>query len=116
MSECRQEARVITKGGFPVTEEIQLYRALIAKKGISNQLVKVAEEASELAQAALKLMQSQDPVEFSQRRRDLAEEIADNQLLAEQLIDHYQLSDLIFYFRTLKLRKIKQLIGEETEQ
>lgn len=116
MSERRQEARVRTKGGFPVTEEIQLYRTLITKKGISNQLVKAAEEASELAQAALKLQQCQNPAEFNQHRRELAEEIADNQLTTEQLIDHYFLRDLIVYYRNLKHRKIKQLIGEETEQ
>lgn len=98
------------------TKQIQLYRALIAKKGISNQLVKAAEEASELAKAALKLQQSQNPAEFNQHRRELAEEIADNQLTTEQLIDHYQLGDLIVFYRNLKRRKIQQLIGEETEQ
>lgn len=91
----------------------KIYRALIQRFGIRRQVLKTAEESTELAQAALKLLQSQGPVEFKQRRRDLAEEIADVQIVTEQLIDHYDLSELIAYNRNMKLNKIKQLTEGE---
>jgi hypothetical protein len=91
--------------------ETSLYRQLIAKKGIQHQLNKCAEEAAELAKAALKLqyLTETDP-EYQEKRRDLAQEIADSQLTTEQMIDHFNLQDLIKYYRDMKLKRIQRII------
>lgn len=94
----------------------QLYIKLIEKYGINAQLIKTAEEAVELAKAALKLQQAHGTEQQEKWRRELAEEIADSQLLIEQLIEYFDLNDLITYYRHMKLQRIKMLIedGEAT--
>ena len=86
--------------------EIEIYRKSIEKWGINSQLNMLAEEASELTKAALKIQRTSNNTNM----RNLAEEIADVQICSEQIVDAFNLSDAVQTIRESKLSKLQKLL------
>jgi hypothetical protein len=90
---------------------IELYKQAIAKYGIPSQLNMLAEESAEQAKVALKLQRPSTPESpINLRILQLAEEIADVQICQEQIIDHFNLQDLIQFYRANKLSRLQCLV------
>ena len=79
--------------------------------GIDNQLVKLAEECGELIQAALKFREEKN----LERRRNLASELADVEILMEQVRMHLGDAD-IDGARTKKLSRLESRLNQAEDK
>ena len=85
---------------------IDLYKKLILKYGKEAQIIVAIEELSELQKELTKWLRGKGNI------CDVAEEIADVQIMLEQLEFMYACSKMIHKTKIDKLKRIKKLVGE----
>jgi NTP pyrophosphatase (non-canonical NTP hydrolase) len=88
---------------------MNIYKQAVAKFGIEKQLIKLAEECSELAQASCKQHLYGDNLD------NLAEEIVDVVMVITQITEHYDMDALLAKYDDLKIHKLRKLLAEEVE-
>ena len=87
-------------------EEKDILRAAIAKYGKSAQMLMVLEEMSELQKEICKAFRGKDNVE------EIADEVADVEIMLDQLKIIFQIEDEVWNHRRFKLaRLLKRLEG-----
>ncbi|PHM24614.1 hypothetical protein [Xenorhabdus ehlersii] len=89
-------------------DKTTLYQKAMQVWGYDKQLCKLAEEASELSAEACRVLN------FHGLENGLAEEIADVEIMIEQLRQN-GLGKAIEYHKTQKLHRIAELLGETYE-
>jgi NTP pyrophosphatase (non-canonical NTP hydrolase) len=86
-------------------ENQDLYKEVINKWGIDSQMLQLAEESLELSHAILKMRRKREKID------DVAEEIADVQIMIEQLhIIHDDLKEKVETMRKIKLERLKNRV------
>lgn len=80
--------------------EVIICKGIIDKKGYSNQVLKAAEELSELSQALCRFLQGED--------HNVEEEIADVEIMLNQLKIMFDIND-IEKWRDYKLKRLREL-------
>ena len=80
----------------------QLYEKALTKWGIGNQCIKLSEECGELVQAICKFSLKKG------RKSSVASEIADVQILCEQITYALNLKEDVLKYRNLKLKKVEK--------
>jgi len=99
-----------TTAGFLITgdtewTESKLYKKALDKYGFSSQIIMLAEECGELVQAISKLYRKGNP-------NPVYEEIADVQIMIEQVIQHYGEvgREQVHKYRQKKLARLEKMI------
>lgn len=88
--------------------EEEIFKKCLEKWGLQSQILMLAEEASELTQASLKVCRKivENPLE------NLAEEIADTELMIDEINFYLSLKPMISKFRQEKLERLEKTLGE----
>lgn len=94
--------------------ETDLFEKCFEKWGNESQFLMLIEECAELIQATNKDMLRNDP-ERSLRERfeHFAEELADTQLMIDEMIYRFELKSDIEYWRMVKLERVEKLLKED---
>lgn len=85
----------------------KIYDAAMKKHGIAAQSMILAEEAGELVQATSKLLRLNDMSRLGEFKEQLAEEIADVQIMIEQVSRYYGIT--AYMVSKQKFRKLVRL-------
>ena len=80
----------------------------VAQWGIKNQLHILAEECSELAVAASHVARERDDSVL-----EIVEEIADVEIMIDQIKNHFSLSEKVMIKKDEKLKRLKKRIEDE---
>lgn len=95
-------------------EKEKLYSEAAGKFGVKNQIIKTIEELSELQKALCKYILYVSPDEYEKLLKNIVEEIADVEIMTEQLKLIFSfdvaLSDLVEKQKRLKLERLKNLL------
>jgi NTP pyrophosphatase (non-canonical NTP hydrolase) len=88
----------------------KLYERALRLKGIENQLDITIEECAELIQALIKLKRTHDKYDVEVIKEHLAEELADNQIMAEQLVISFgtEFAEQIINHKNNKLNRLRK--------
>lgn len=95
----------------------KIYDAAMKKHGIAAQSMILAEETGELVQVTSKLLRLSDMEKLGEMKEHLAEEIADVQIMIEQVLRYYGItSGMINRQKVMKLiRLANRLEGQEDD-
>jgi hypothetical protein len=95
-----------------MNEEFFILRSLYNKHGHRNQVLKLAEEASELSRACVKMvMQMHDTPDHEIDKSNWIEEIVDVQILIEQFMTFYSGAEILEQ-RKARFEKLKNYVKE----
>ena len=86
--------------------EKKIFRAALRRFGLQRQMQKLNEEFHELG-----VLLAHDAEGRSVRRRDIAEEIADCQIMLDEMVCWYQVADEVKRQRDYKVRRLAERIG-----
>lgn len=88
--------------------EEEIFKKCLEKWGLQSQILMLAEEASELTHASLKVLRkiAENPLE------NLAEEIADTELMIDEISSYLSLKPMVSKFRREKLERLEKILGE----
>lgn len=87
---------------------LELYDELQKKYGIENQIIVAIEELSELGKELCKLLRNRS------NKEELIEELADVEIMLEQIIYYYKFRDRVDDIKIFKLNRTKnKYIGKD---
>lgn len=86
-----------------------LFDKCLAKWGLNSQILMLAEEAGELSVATLHLLRDKKRKEAL---NNFAEEIADVELMLQEIKYYLNISDLIKKYRKQKIERLEALLNE----
>ncbi|HEY5235161.1 MAG TPA: hypothetical protein VIJ14_03185 [Rhabdochlamydiaceae bacterium] len=93
---------------------VRLYEQAIKKWGYALQIIMVIEECAELQKQCTKLLRLQDKVPHPQQLEFLAEEIADVEIMLEQLKEmFFSKNSLVEQFKAKKLIRLSLMFQEK---
>ena len=90
-----------------MTEAEKLFDQVLEKYGAANQMVKCMEEMSELTKEVCKAYYGQID------REHIAEEIADVEIMLEQMVQLFQLKSGVILQRTFKLKRLAERVEDK---
>lgn len=103
---------------FFITQfEKDLFDKCFKKWGVESQLMMLIEESAELIKSASKDFYRNYPIrDLKTRMKSFAEELADVQLMLDEFIYYFNLSDDVKYFRILKIKRLEKLLEKEKKK
>lgn len=90
-----------------VISDEELFNKSIEAWGVPAQVAMVAEESCELAHASLRLIRSMGKAEYLRALKAFAEEIADTELMIDEMKYYFGLSSQVADFRLLKKQRLE---------
>lgn len=92
-----------------IKETLEIYTKAIMNFGEKNQMIVAMEECSELIKEISKILRGKGDIEH------LAEEMADVDIMIDQLVMIFYCADLVVAKRREKLKRLKELVNESEE-
>lgn len=88
----------------------ELYKNLILKYGLISQLIVTMEECAEVIQAISKILRSgeEKDIEYIRAVKEMFMEIADCEIMFEQIKQYYDVASDIEHLKAVKLIKIEE--------
>jgi len=91
----------------------ELYRLAMQEWGYPSQFLMVIEELGELQHALIKVLRN--GIQPNKIRNNLAEEIADVEIMLGQLKEFYHLHEQVTNFKDIKINRLVDILREHKE-
>jgi hypothetical protein len=92
--------------------EKELFLQSIAKWGLETQILMLAEEAAELSVACLHSLRKKKHIGHANEFQEMAEEMADVELMMQELEYYLELGSEIQKFRIAKIARLERYLKE----